>query len=431
MNQIITMVIGFISSIFITRLLGAEGKGDYAVFSNAITLASVWLGLSLPSSIIYFAGSKKIDSGKMLSNGIALVLITSLLLFLFLKILFFYNRQWVVFPTKYQSNLWQLLFIVQFFLVQVAAIINAFLVANKIFIPQSIFNTASVIFNMLLWLLIFYNVINPGISGFGLVVVIVFLLSVPNLLFLIIVLIKKTNIRPTFQLMKFVELKAMFFFSAILYITNAIQFFTYRMDIWFVDYYHGKAETGIYSLAVGLTQLLWIFPSAIATVIYSYTASANAEDNISFMIARSCRFTFTLSLSLGLLGLGLSYLFVPVFFGEIFLKTSSLMALLLIGIIPFSVTTVLGSYLAGINLPKQNLYAVLVGFTICLFLDITLIKTMGSIGASIATSVSYISITIYTIIVFKKSSNLNYKNIFFVNKEDASIIKKLFKKAKA
>jgi O-antigen/teichoic acid export membrane protein len=427
LSQILNTVVGFVASIYVTRLLGVEAKGEYSLFSNSLTLAGIWLGFSLPSGIIYYVSSKKIDGNKMFATGITIAFLTSIMVFLCLKILFSINAQWIVFPSAYQSFLWQILFVLMFFLAQVNSIATALLSANKIFVPQAVFNTVLFIISTTMWILIYYNVIQLKLKGFPLVCIVSFLIGLPNVFFIIYLLYAKTDIKLSNKLLNLTELKSIVRFSFIVYITNAIQFFTYRMDLWFVDYYHGKAETGVYSLAVGLSQLLWIFPAAISSVLFSYAASDDKRD-ITYVVTQSCRFTFFISLVLGIFGSILSYFFVPLFFGKGFSDASFLITLLVVGIIPFAIVTVLGSYIAGINKPKINLYSVLIGFFICLVLDIILIKYWGAKGASVATSVSYISIAVYVIFVFKKLNELKLVDLFLINKNDIVGIKNMLKK---
>ncbi|HWR33730.1 MAG TPA: oligosaccharide flippase family protein, partial [Chitinophagaceae bacterium] len=67
-SQIINTGLAFVSSIFITRLLEAEGRGEYSLFTNSLQLFVIWLGFSLPVSIIYFVAGEEISKDRVFST---------------------------------------------------------------------------------------------------------------------------------------------------------------------------------------------------------------------------------------------------------------------------------------------------------------------------------------------------------------------------
>ncbi|HIP31151.1 MAG TPA: hypothetical protein EYG86_00170, partial [Crocinitomicaceae bacterium] len=54
LTQIPTQLFGIISGIFITRMLGPEGKGIYAIFYADISLFITILGFSINTAIIHY-----------------------------------------------------------------------------------------------------------------------------------------------------------------------------------------------------------------------------------------------------------------------------------------------------------------------------------------------------------------------------------------
>ncbi len=68
------------------------------------------------------------------------------------------------------------------------------------------------------------------------------------------------------------EISVFFSYSFIVFITNVIQIFAYRVDYWIVDYYHGESELGVYALATKLAQVLWVLPGVFAGIIFPQVA---------------------------------------------------------------------------------------------------------------------------------------------------------------
>jgi hypothetical protein len=95
------------------------------------------------------------------------------------------------------------------------------------------------------------------------------------------------------------------------------------MDIWFIDQYHGKAATGIYSLAVNLSQFFWVLPNAIGSVLYSYIAKDGLENNLQ-NIQRLTKYTFYFNVVAGLMSVLLLNTLIPLFYGEAFNKRNTI-----------------------------------------------------------------------------------------------------------
>jgi O-antigen/teichoic acid export membrane protein len=172
------------------------------------------------------------------------------------------------------------------------------------------------------------------------------------------------------------------------------------MDLWFVDYYHGKSDTGVYSLAVTLAQLVWILPNAIASVLYSYMASSSQEDALLYL-NKYVRISFYASLLISVTAFVFFYFTVPLIYGQGFVKSTIMIGILLLGIVPFSIPILAGSLFAGIHKVKYNFFASSIGFVVCLILDIVLIPRYGALGACYATVLSYLSNTIYCVYIIK------------------------------
>ncbi len=402
--QILNTGLTFIASIFITRLLGTSGKGEFAVYSNALTIATIWLGFSLPSSIVYFVSSKKLDAGKMLTTMLWFCLSTSILVALAIPLIFYGEKQWLIFPAGYNSSFWVGLFIFQFFLAQLNSVLSAFLNANKVFIPQAIFSSLFAIVSLTVWLLIYFKIITLQFNGFALVVFVSFIFSLPGILWNLYLIKTKTQIFFTFKMLDLSSVLIMIKFALIAYACNAIQILSYRMDLWFVDYYYGKAETGIYSLAVGLAQLIWVLPNTMAGILLAYLSSNSREEAVAITL-KYARLAIYWSMVLAIFCSMVFYFAIPYVFGKDFIYARFLIIVLFTGIVPFSITTIIATFNASINKPIYNLYTSLWGFAFALLFYLILIPWLGSLGAAIASSISYNACNVYIFYKFGKTTH--------------------------
>ena len=221
------------------------------------------------------------------------------------------------------------------------------------------------------------------------------------------------------------SLRLLFSLSTINYISNTVQFLSYRMDFWFVNYYSGSKELGIYSLAVNLAQLFWMLPNSVGAVLFPNIASMDPKKALEYT-QMLCRIIFTSTILLGVAGGTILGYLIPFIYGVEFSSASKLFYILLIGIMPFSIKIIIASYYSGINKTRLDMMGSLIGFVFCLISDILLIPSYGSTGASIATVIAYFSNTLFIIISFKLMTNSSLTSFLLIKKSDIQLIIKHF-----
>lgn len=388
--QIINTLIAFITSVIITRILGTAGWGEYAIYTNAISLAIIWLGFGLPSSIIYYASGDRIDGGKMFTTLLWVCFATTLVLAFSLQFLFTSNSQWLIFPNRYQGNIWQAIFILQFFLYQVNNALNAFLIANKVFIPQAIFTVVLGVLSILLWLALYFKLIPPGHYDFSTAITVLLIFTVPPVIYNFYLLKTKTGISFTYRLLAWPELRKMLKFALLIYGCHTLQNLNYKMDLWIVDYYRGKSEVGIYSLAVQLAQLVWILPNVMTVILYSYISNNHSLKEATDMALKYARWAFYATIIIAGMGYVIFYFAIPMVYSAAFQNARTLIPILFAGIVPFSMIIIFGSFVAGTNRLFINFIITVISCIITTILYFILIPKFGAVGASIATSVSYL-----------------------------------------
>lgn len=427
-SQIINILLGFISSVFITRILGTSGRGEYALFTNGLAIATIFLGFSLPSAIIYFISGNKIQTDKILSSLFIFNIIMAIVVMLVLQILYILHLQHFIFPDNFQSWLFQFVFVIQFLITLTNASLLAILNARKHFISLSIITVTTTALGTILYILFYYNIITWGVNGFKLIIIGSLILSF--LQTLIITYFYHRHIGIRFKgFLNFKEAKPLFTFSLVAYVCNAIQFLSYRADLWFIDYYRDTATVGIYSLAVSLAQLMWILPNAIAAVLFSYIAGCSREKAIDYALFFT-KLSFYASLLMGIAAYSVFYFALPLIYGDEFAGAVKLIGILFFGVVPFSMAIILGSFFAGTGNLYQNLITSILGFGGAIIFYMILIPKFGSIGAAWASIISYNICTLYMFFAFSKLSGHTILSILIINKSDLILAKSVLKKMK-
>lgn len=429
-SQIINTAIGFFSSVIVTRILGTNGKGDMALFNNSISFIVLFFGFSISSTIPYFINSGKAKAEELLTTIIIFSLASTGLVFASLYFLDSTGKLHWALPETAQSLCFKLIFTLIYFNTLIAGVLTTFLTAYKEFKAISIFAVVFQLIPALLYCIYYFDIIpynhqNP----FKEVLFITAAVSVLSIITIIIIFAKRLPVRPIKKMIPFTLVKQFVFFSSLAYFGNIAQFFNYKLDFWVVDEYCGKSQLGIYSLAAQLSQMLWLLPSAIATVLYSYASSVSEEQAIKYTI-RLKQLAFFGTLLLGMAGLLLAYFFIPVLYGKEFSFAFILLKLFLLGAIPFSVPTVLASLFAARGNFKISFVISVFVFFISAIMYFVLIPRYGVQGGAIASSCAYLLTSVACEIWFCKQYKVSYWNLFKLNVENFSVnsIRQIFSK---
>lgn len=425
-SQIINIVLGFISSIFITRILGPAGRGEYALFINGLAIAAVFLGFGVPSAIIYFISSNKIKTEKLFPSVLLFNIAAAIVVGIILQLLFLVKLNNFILPTSTQSQFYKVVFVIQFLITLFNACISGILNGKKYFVALSIVTVIASAIGTLLYILLYYKIIQWDTTSFKLIIIVNLLLSLLQAVFIVYLYKRNVGIRLS-GFLNLAEIKTIFTFSLLAYACNAIQFLSYRADLWFVNYYRSIETVGVYSLAVSLAQLLWILPNAIAGVLFSYIADSSREKAIEYTLFFT-KLSFYASLLMGLAAYIAFYFTLSFIYGYQFHSAVNLIGILFLGIVPFSIAIIFGSFFAGTGNIHQNLITSILGFVGAIIFYIVLIPKFGSVGAAWASVISYNICTLYMFFAFNKLSGHKIVSIFSVNKTDILLAKSVIKK---
>ena len=166
----------------------------------------------------------------------------------------------------------------------------------------------------------------------------------------------------------------------------------YHVDIIMLRILSDSETTGFYKAALGLAEYLWIAPIALKTVLLHSSStlwSNDRFDTITRVSARVTRYTILLTV---LMGIGLAVLstrFVPLYYGEAFSVAVTPLLLLLPGVIGFAGARPLKSISQGSGKMRVLIAVTTVAAVMNLLLNAALIPIFGMNGAAVATSISY------------------------------------------
>lgn len=422
--QILTFGLGFASSIVVARLLGPAGRGQLALITTFVSVVTLVGNLGLGQASIYFINREPKERTRLIRTSLSLqagvtVALTCVML-----------ACWQVVSRKLFRN-------------EVAG--GCVIAGIVLLFPVMSFTTA--ISNTYIGLLQFrpYGAVQAGAAALqltallavnhysaltvGSVVVVYSLAPLPALLVATYWLRRcGITIRPSVDIG---TSKRLLGYGGRAWIGNILQFFNYRLDVYFVNYFWGATSVGFYSIAVSLAEMIWYIPNAVSTVLFPRTASdwGRARD-FTPRVSRNVAFiTVVAAVALAVGGpwvLTLAY-------GERFRPAVQPLLALLPGIIFLSVGKVVASDLAGRNKPQSGVVAALTSLGLTVALDILLIPRLGTTGAGVASSLAYGVTSIVLLAWYIRVSGNGLVSLLFMQKSDlrmySAVLSSVFKRA--
>lgn len=194
-------------------------------------------------------------------------------------------------------------------------------------------------------------------------------------------------------------------FVAIIGLTNVIGLLNYKVDLFLVEHFLGRASTGVYSVAVMVAELLWLVSSSVTQAAYGRIGTPDGVD-ASRVTLRAIHASF---LALALLAPALwlvAAALLPRLLGPEYAAALPVLGWLLPGVLAYGAASALSAYFtnhAGRPLIPAALAAFSLGVNIVL--SVVLIPRLGMLGGAIATTVSYLASIGVAVVVFQQRSN--------------------------
>lgn len=410
LTNISIFLISVLNTIIMSRLLGTAGKGIVGIGNNIITFSTLILGLGIEASNIYFLGNKKEKTDSILGTNLIIAIFSSVVML----IIFTLNK---FFDFKIFGALGDPILILVFLTVPFA-LMKSFLINfllgmqdvlsyNKLNLFDRIFTFILLVIGLSFFKTPFWAILPTLIST---IIIVLIILNI---------LLKKKKLHLKFDRKIF---KPIIKYGLKNQLSNIVQLLNYRLDIFVITYFSTVSEVGIYSNAVALGETIWQVSGSISTIIYPLITNAKDKKSMKDFINRTTRITLYIGAVCCIILALISKPIILIMFGKDFLESAAALNWLLPGICFFSISKVLANYLAGIGKPEKNIVSSSVSCIFTVIFDFLLIPKIGIIGASIATTGSYVVSTIITLYYYTKLSGSKLKDIFVLRKDDIDLI---------
>jgi len=397
--QILSIGIGFITSILIARGIGAENQGQFSYYLLIFGLIGTYGHLGITSSNSFFLKKTNYERNEILNTNISTLFILSII-YSILIILF--KNQIFSSTTVMLLIIWNLYAIAHTFY---NFFITIYVSEEKIYVYNRYNMFANIVKGLAIIIFFFINMLNI------LTLTIIYLL--PEVLKCILMI---KNIKYKFKFHINIKiLKEEFKYGIPLYLGAMFIYLNYKVDQIMIKKYLGNSELGIYSIAVHLAELAFIFPEAIKAS-FEGNLYACEEDKRKVTCEKTIRFTFYITVLICIIGC-LCKPLVTILYGQEYKEAGIVMVILLIGVAGAGIGKVAPGYFTTLGKPKVHFQVTSLVLIVNLIFNFILIPKIGIIGAAIASTISYSFFGIIYLIMLKRAG-ISIRRMILIQKSD-------------
>lgn len=204
--------------------------------------------------------------------------------------------------------------------------------------------------------------------------------------------------------------------------SNIVQLLNYRLLYFFIEKTMGKSVLGLFTIAVQLSESLWIPSKALSIIQYGKVSNERIEKNKTVISIQFMKLSFVITIVLTSILLLLPYPFLVGIFKEGILGVKPVILSLSVGILSIAMALSFSHYLSGKGLYHYLIKGAVVGLVTLLISGWILIDYYGLIGAGLATSFSYLASSIYLGRIFMQESQTSLKDFIIKKSEVTSLI---------
>jgi len=200
-----------------------------------------------------------------------------------------------------------------------------------------------------------------------------------------------------------------------------IQFLNYRLSYFFILFFQDIKAVGLFSVAIVVSESIWLMAKSITTVQYSKIVNLNDTKQSIELTKKSAKISLYSTLSMLLVLSVIPSSLFGLIFGKDFSSIRQLLFLLMPGILAIAISNVYGHFFAAINEMKVLIVKSSIGLVFTVVLGVILIPLWSLNGACVVTSVSYLSSSIYLFYEFQKTCK-NLPDQKLVSHQDVDIL---------
>lgn len=400
MTRVMNLLIGFITMMMGTRVLGPAEWGIGFTILTDVTFLLIGIEFLAGSGLVYFTPRKKLST--LMTVSYAWILMVMSLYVLLFWILSYHP---VVFdrivPKGYEGLTLLLTLVYSFHNFNLNVLLGKEKVGtfNWIFLLQIFVQVTT----MALLIFVFgfrdaHAFVYSLLCGYSTAFVVGLLFVLPML--------RKEGRDPLLP-----TAKEMLRYGYVIQLSTLVSTLNRRMSIYLIRQHCTEKAVGVYGAGTQVGEGVKVFGLSISMVQFSRLSNLTDPKQIVDLTVKFLKITVVLTL-LSLLVLAcLPVGFFEWLFSSEFGQVKQIILLMSPGLLFLSAQMIFSHYFSGTGVPKYNLYASLTGLAVTIPCTFLLVPTYGIIGAAIAFSCTYTAIMLYQWFAFKRLTGVHASDL--------------------
>lgn len=417
MRALLTVLM-ILQSIFVTRLLGPEGRGLFAKLQASQSFFILFLGLGLTSALTYYVANRKIDPKKVLGVGLIMWAVSVLVLFVFELMFRIFPSTDLIFPAGFASNFFMLYLFLSFALNSFQLFLNSALSGRQRFI---VCNWIEIVAGFSRVIVFGSYLLAPRFGWHFPALTTIFLwdMVLVGVRMLLFAVVYYGEFGLVIDLRVSEALFPVVGFSFLVYLSYLINFFYLRLDYWLIEWKLGLKDLGVYSVAAGLAQFLTFVPVTLNAVMLPHLSEGDS-------VSAFQKFKLFSRLNASAVGVGafalifLSSPLIRLFYGEAFSGAIVPLRIVSLGFMFLSFKHLFVYYNVSQKRMRANIEAEVLGLVLGLSSNLILIPKYGMVGAGISCLVANLFSCAYVFWIISGVERIKLREVFIVNRSDVS-----------
>lgn len=405
--MVIATAVAILSKIMITRTIGPDGMGVYALVILIPTLAFSLGNMGTNVSNIYLVGSRKFDIELIVGTSLVCAIGMGFIMVVVVSVWSCFSYD-MLFGSASTAQAVLCISAIPLFYVQNNLLT---ILQGKNYITQY---NAITLSSAILMLTILAVLRIASLLNLTTVLATWFLSSLFNTTFVLYKVSRFTKI--ILALSRHVFL-AQLSYGLRAYIANLTGFMVRRIDVLLVMRMLGTTELGYYSISFGVCELLLYLASSVSTALIPYVAASEAEDSKA-VTAAILRVTVWTTGSLCLILPLFDRFFITTVFGSAFSPSVTPLRWLLPGILCYAMEKTLAADLAGRGRPEVTMVSGILALIVNVIANLILIPKLGISGAAMASSAAYAAAAFLTLGWFLRITHCTMSQSLVLKKSD-------------
>ena len=404
-SKCISVVVGFLFTIFQSRYLGSEIKGQIAAVNSIVSISSVVLGFGIYQAYPYYKRKGYTNLFPVFMR-IALLLLALYTGLSAAAVLLFRL------PAKYLA-----VFIITPLITY--NIIISYITLIEEPLKKSMVDVCANLLEMLLLIALWILARPSFLIG---VVIITFKDFVKAIYFT--AMWRRQIHAPADPIGPWIPRLVRFgFFPMLLMLMTTLN---YRVDVLMLNERVTDAAVGIYSVGVLLAERIWMIPDALKGVMESHLAKGKDARETAYVIRMCNSACLVVALFIILLGKP----FMDLAFGPEYDGAYTVTLILLAGVFSMNYFKLITSYNIVMGKQAASVLMLGAGVVVNIVANLILIPRMGINGAGLASVISYTICSALFILYFRTVSGIGIRQILLMNRTDLSRLKERLGKRK-